>query len=499
MSDRNPMKGRVLVVDDEKNMGLVIQAMLDRAGFEVICFSEASDAIEAIEGEELDAIVTDLYMPGFGGMEILEHARRHQSQVPVVMITAFGTVESAVNALKHGAFDFITKPFDQSELLEVIDKACRTRRERMKEPDFGAGASLARTSAASDAGVASADRSAPHSDEPFVGASGAPFVGESGAPFVATSARGQELRRVIEKVAGTESPVLISGEDGTGKELVAQAIHRRSPRAERALIKVNCAVIPAALIDNELFGYERGAFSGAVSSKPGRLELAHEATLFLDEVGELPLETQAKLFRTLTDGELERVGGLSTIRVNVRLIAATNQDLATAVREKRFREDLYYRLNVVPVHLPPLRERAEDVDGIVDLFLARFNARLGKRVLRVDPATRAALRAYRWPGNFRQLENAIERMVLLSDSETLTVRDLPEEIAREIDAASGAGGTEAGLGFKETVRRKTQETERALIEQALDEEGGNVTRTAEKLGLSRKGLQLKMKELGIKR
>lgn len=469
------MKGRVLVVDDEKNMGLVIQAMLDRAGFEVLCFSDAREAVEAIESEELDAIVTDLYMPGFGGMEILEIAKRSQSQVPVVMITAFGTVESAVNALKHGAFDFITKPFDQSELLEVIDKACRTHHERMKEPEYDMGA-------------------------PRISAGPSPEVvtGEAEFPFSANSAKGQELHRVIEIVARTDSPVLIFGESGTGKELVAQEIHRRSVRAERPLIKVNCAVVPGPLIESELFGYERGAFSGAVSSKPGRLELAHEGTLFLDEVGDLPLETQAKLFRCIRDGELERVGGLSTIRVNVRIIAATNVDLAAAVRERKFREDLYYRLNVVPVLLPALRERAEDIDALVDRFIARFNERLGKHVVKVEPATRSALRGYRWPGNLRQLENAIERMVLLADSETLSNRDLPEEITAEIyGAASGSSAPE--LGFKEAVRRKTQETERNLIERALDETAGNVTRTAEKLGLSRKGLQLKMKELGIKR
>ncbi len=469
------MKGRVLVVDDEKNMGLVIQAMLERAGFEVLCFSDAREAVDAIESEELDTIVTDLYMPGFGGMEVLEHAKRHQSQVPVVMITAFGTVESAVNALKNGAFDFITKPFDQSELLEVIDKACRTHHERMKEPVF--------------------DEPTPKSQAT---ATAAPRASE-GYSLFENSPRSRELHRVIEKIGGSDSTVLISGESGTGKELVAQEIYRRSSRSDRPLIKVNCAVIPGPLIESELFGYERGAFSGAVSSRAGRLELAHEGTLFLDEIGELPLETQAKLFRALRDGELERVGGLSTIRVNVRIIAASNQDLAEAVRDKKFREDLYYRLNVVPVQLPALRERKEDIDAFVDRFISQFNARLGKTVTRVAPATRAALRDFRWPGNLRQLENVIERMVLLADSDTLTGHDLPEEVSSEVYGVSSGTSDGEPLGFKEAVRRKTQETERALIELALDEAQGNVTRTAEKLGLSRKGLQLKMKELGITR
>jgi two-component system, NtrC family, response regulator AtoC len=470
------MKGRVLVVDDEKNMGLVIQAMLERAGFEVLCYSDAREALDAIASEELDAVVTDLYMPGVGGMELLEHARRHQSQVPVVMITAFGTVESAVTALKNGAFDFITKPFDQTELLEVIDKACKTRRERMKEPVFDVEA-------------------APLAVGPQSGS----LVSHAEFPFVGNSPRGIEFRRVIEKVAQTDSPVLLIGENGTGKELVVQEIHRRSGRSEKPLIKVNCAVIPPELIESELFGYERGAFTGAVSSRPGRLELAHEGALFLDEVAELPLEIQAKVLRAIRAGEFERVGGLSTIRVNVRVIAATNQDLSVAVNEGRFREDFYYGLNVLPVLLPSLRDRSEDIDALVDRFIQRFNERLGKKVSAVEAAARKAMRGYRWPGNLQQLENVVERMVLLADGAVLTLRDLPEEIAAEVYGTETRSQEDQGLGFKEVVRRKTQETERNLIEQALDEESGNVTRTAEKLGLSRKGLQLKMKELGIRR
>lgn len=468
------MKGRVLVVDDEKNMGLVIQAMLDRAGFEVLCFSEAGEAVEAIESEELDAIVTDLYMPGVGGMEVLEFARRHQPQVPVVMITAFGTVESAVTALKNGAFDFITKPFDQAELLEVIDKACRTRKERLKEPVFR-----------SD----SATKPAPSHESPSSASDDLSFLGQS--------AKSLELRKLVEKVSASDSTVLITGESGTGKEIVAQAIHRSSSRASRPLIRVNCAVIPPSLIESELFGYERGAFSGAVSSKPGRIELAHEGTLFLDEITELPIEIQAKLLRTLRDREFERVGGLSTIRIDTRIIAATGRDLAEAVRERKFNEELYYSLKVVPIALPSLRERVEDIDGLVDRFLAQLNEKLDRKVSRIEPAVRTALRSARWPGNLRQLENTVERMILLADGDALTVGDLPEEM-REGGGSSSSGG-DASLGFKETVRRKTQETEKTLIEQALDETDGNVTRTAEKLGLSRKGLQLKMKELGIRR
>jgi DNA-binding NtrC family response regulator len=464
------MKGRVLVVDDERNMGMVIQATLERADFEVLYFHDSKEAAEAIESDDLDAVVTDLHMPGFGGMEILAHARKHQPQVPVVMITAFGTVESAVSALKSGAFDFITKPFDQSELLAVIEKACRTRQARLMEPN----ADGART-------------------------------GREASEFPGNSPRVAELRRVIEKVAATDSTVLIGGESGTGKELLALEIHRLSKRATKPLIKVNCAVIPTTLIESELFGVERGAFTGAVASKPGRFELADEGTLFLDEVAEMPLEMQAKLLRAIGpvagEQEFERVGGAATLRVNVRIVAATNRDLAAEVKAGRFREDLFYRLNVVPVELPPLRERREDIDPLVQRFLAVFNSRFEKNVVRIDDELRSAFQKYRWPGNIRQLENAMERMVLLSDSDTLGVRDLPDEIAAEVFSATGgkAPSTDADVGFKERVRRQTQAMERDLIEKALAETEGNVTRTAEKLGLSRKGLQLKMKELGIRR
>lgn len=470
------MKGRVLIVDDEKNMGLVIQAMLERAGFEVLCFFDASEAAASIESEELDAVVTDLYMPGVGGMEILKHVKMHQPETPVVMITAFGTVESAVTALKRGAFDFITKPFDQSELIEVIEKACRTHRERLKEPS-------------ENRESAEAARTPPAIEE---------------TPLAGTSPRVLQLRRAIQRVAPSDTPVLLGGESGTGKEYVALEIHRGSKRGDRELVRVNCAVIPANLIESELFGYERGAFSGAVSSKPGRFELAHESTIFLDEVSEVPLEIQTKILRILEEQSFERVGGLSTIRVNVRIVAASGKNLGDEVAAGRFRQDLFYRLNALPIEIPPLRERKEDLDVLLELFANRFARRMPERfegrMPQVEPRLRSALREYRWPGNIRQLENAIERMVLMGDSQTLALRDLPEEILVEVDPGADRATEDAtSPGFKELVRRQTQMTERGLIERALSDTEGNVTRAAQVLGLSRKGLQLKMKELGIRR
>jgi nitrogen regulation protein NR(I) len=472
------MSGRVLVVDDEKNIGFVVQAMLERAGFEAVALSESTAAMEAVTDEEFDVVITDLYMPGPGGMEVLEHCHKTRPQMPVVVITAYGTVESAVAALKRGAFDFITKPFDQTELLNTVRKAVATHRQREKEP--------VEILPADGPSAAPAD------------AAGANRI----SSIIGSSPQMQDVFKVISKIAGSPSTVLVWGESGTGKELVAFETHRLSPRADKPFVKINCAAIPATLIESELFGYERGAFTGAVTSKPGRFELAHEGTLFLDEVAEMPLEMQVKLLRVLQEQEFERVGGVNTIRVDVRIITATNRDLEAEVKAGRFREDLYYRLNVVPIRLPALRDRREDIDLLVKYFLQRFNEKLKRNVTRIHPSCLDALRQYSWPGNIRQLENALERMMLMSDGNELTVVDLPEEIAAAVPGLAAARTDEAsaeGASFKEIVRRQTQNVERGLIEKALEETGGNVTRAAEKLGLSRKGLQLKIKELGLKR
>ncbi|MDR3606722.1 MAG: sigma-54 dependent transcriptional regulator [Oligoflexia bacterium] len=464
--------GRVLVVDDEKNITFVIQAVLEKAGYEVLAYNDSAAALEAIDSEDLDAVVTDLYMPGVDGMQILEHCRVSHAELPVVIITAYGTVEAAVSALKRGAFDFVTKPFDQVELLNVIRKASHTYQARQKEP-------ISIVSTPTQAQQAAASISS----------------------IIGSSAPMQDVFKVITKIAASSSTVLVTGESGTGKELVAFEIHRNSQRINKPFIKINCAAIPATLIESELFGYERGAFTGAVSAKPGRFELAHEGTLFLDEVAEMPLEMQVKLLRVLQEQEFERVGGVNTIKVDVRIITATNRDLESEVKAGRFREDLFYRLNVVPIHLPPLRDRREDIDLLVRYFLKQFVERFEKSILTITPETVAALRAYSWPGNIRQLENVLERMVLMADSNQLGVADLPEEIAVSAGLLLPGGelADSAGFTFKEIVKRQTQNLERDLIEKALEETGGNITRAAERLGLSRKGLQLKLKELGLKR
>ncbi len=474
--EQNPARGVVVVIDDEKNITFVIGAMLRRVGYEVSLYNDSTEALSRADFDDCDAVITDLYMPGPGGMEVLEYCQQHHPALPVVFITAYGTVESAVAALKRGAFDFITKPFDQAELLNSVQKAVQTHRQRQKEP-------------------LSIQLPSPPS----------PGSPEFAPPVISSGPKIQEVLRIVNKVAPSSSTVLLQGESGTGKEIVAFEIHRRSPRALKPFIRINCSAIPAALIESELLGHEAGAFSGAVSAKPGKFELAHEGTLFLDEVGELPLEMQVKLLRVLQDQELERLGAVNTTRVEVRVIAATNRDLEAEVRAGRFREDLYYGLNVVPIVLPPLRERREDIEPLIRYFIPRFNDKLGKAISGISSDTLQALRQYVWPGNVRQLENVIERMMLMAEGEQLQLRDLPEEISDSLVSAGNPDGGEPGLpspaaaSFKERVKRQTQNVERDLIERALEETTGNVTRAAEKLGLSRKGLQLKIKELGVRR
>ncbi|MEK6580465.1 MAG: sigma-54 dependent transcriptional regulator, partial [Bdellovibrionota bacterium] len=427
-----------------------------------------------------DLVVSDLRLPDLpgspkmDGIEFIQHVRTACPETVIVMITGYGTIEDAVKAIRIGAYNFVTKPFDQTDLLNVVRKAVSTHIQRQKEP-----ISLA-----------------PQPNGPMAGASDQ--AARAISSITGNSPQMQEIFKVITKIAPSPSTVLLRGESGTGKELVAYEIHRNSHRASKPFIKINCAAIPATLIESELFGHERGAFTGAVASKPGRFELAHDGTLFLDEVADMPLEMQVKLLRVLQEHEFQRVGGVNTIKVDVRIIAATNKDLDAEIKAGRFREDLFYRLNVVPIVLPPLRERRADIDLLIRFFVQQFREKLGKDIRGIATGAMAALRAFNWPGNIRQLENVLERMILMSEGTTLEVSDLPDEIAH-LAKSTDIDSSEGPLTFKEIVRKQTQSVERDLIEKALEETNGNVTKTAEKLGLSRKGLQLKMKELGIKR
>ncbi len=466
-----PERKQILVVDDEPNLRRVLSAQLMRDGYDVHTAEDGEQALSVLQENHIDLVITDLRMPRMDGMELLRRALALDEELPVIMITAHGTVDNAVEALKTGAFDYITKPFDQAEVRTIVKKALRTR----------------------DLSAAEATRPDPSSAA--VARYG--IIGQS--PGIV------DLYAVLDRVADTPTTVLITGESGTGKELVARALHENSSRADKPFIKVNCAAIPKDLMESELFGYERGAFTGAVGSKPGRFELATGGTLFLDEVGSIPVEMQVKLLRALQESEFERVGGIKTIHVDVRLIAATNSDLKKEIAAGGFREDLYYRLNVVPIRLPPLRERATDISLLSRHFVEKFNERLKKQVVGIAPDAEQVLRTYPWPGNIRELENVIERAVLFSDRDQLQVEDLPPDV-RDGNSAPRApmpsqpvvAESSSQDGLKEQVKAAMSRLERELIVRALDQTGGNVTHAARLLKISRKGLQLKMKELGLR-
>ncbi|HEY1696323.1 MAG TPA: sigma-54 dependent transcriptional regulator [Polyangiaceae bacterium] len=464
-----PERKQVLIVDDEPNLRKILTAQLTRDGYEVMSAEDGEQGLAAIKEHHIDLVITDLKMPKVDGMTLLRKALEDDPELPIVLITAHGTIDTAVEALKAGAFDFVTKPFDKDEVRQIVAKALRTRELR-----------------GTDATPVSTGK-----DVRF--------------GIIGTSPGIAELYAILERVADTPTTVLVTGESGTGKELVARALHEHSSRKDKPFIKVNCAAIPKELIESELFGYERGAFTGAVSSKPGRFELANGGSLFLDEIGEIPIEMQVKLLRALQESEFERVGGIKTIRVDVRLVAATNRDLKKLIAGGTFREDLFYRLNVVPIRLPALRERTSDIPLLVEHFLGKFNERLKKQVQGVEPDAMETLVQYPWPGNIRELENVIERAVLFCDTQHLRSGDLPPEI-RGMQAMANVSLPEADLhaalagdgGLKEHVKVAMSRLEKELVGRALQQTNGNVTHAARLLKISRKGLQLKMKELGLR-
>jgi two-component system response regulator AtoC len=468
-----PEKKQVLIVDDEPNLRKILAAQLSRDGYDVLLAEDGEQGLALLREHHIDLVVTDLKMPKVDGMTLLREALAEQPELPIVMITAHGTVDTAVEALKLGAFDYLTKPFDKDEVRQIVGKALKTRE-------------LAGEEATTESKEAEGARFG--------------IIGQS--PGLT------ELYAVLERVADSPTTVLITGESGTGKELVARALHDHSSRRGKPFIKVNCAAIPKELIESELFGYERGAFTGAVSSKPGRFELANGGTLFLDEIGEIPVEMQVKLLRALQESEFERVGGIKTMRVDVRLVAATNRDLKKLISQGAFREDLFYRLNVVSIRLPALRERATDIPLLVEHFLRKFNERLKKSVSGVEPEALDLLSAYGWPGNIRELENVMERAVLFCDAAKLRVEDLPSELrgpgavtssmTPPSDPAVDLGTLPADGGLKEHVKVAMSRLERDLVGRALKQTNNNVTHAARLLKISRKGLQLKMKELGLR-
>jgi DNA-binding NtrC family response regulator len=453
---RAPPGGRVLVVDDQRNMRATTAMVLRQAGHAVEEAEDGAAALERLQACSYDVVLTDLRMPNVDGMEVLRLVRQLAPQTQVIVMTAYGTIEAAVEAMRRGAYDFLSKPFKEDELLLRVGKALELRR-LVVERDLLA-AELRRQ----------------QTQEGIIGGS---------APM-------REVKERVRRVAASDATVLITGESGTGKEVVARAVHLASRRGDKPFVPVNCAAITETLLESELFGHARGAFTGAARARRGLFEEASGGTLFIDEIGETSPGFQAKLLRALQDGEIRRVGESTPVQVDVRIIAATNQDLKRAIAERRFREDLFYRLNVVPVRIPPLRERREDIPLLAAHFLARYNARAGAAKV-LSPEAMQKLGDHHWPGNVRELENMVEQAAALS---------VDAEI-RAVDISLEEGGplppTPDAEGDGRTLAAAVEEAERRTVEAALARCEGDLARVARDLGVSATTLWRKMKRLGI--
>jgi len=450
----------ILVVDDEINYLTVMEALLGEEGYEVLTSPGGKEALKVAAGADLDLVLTDMRMPKMNGIELLEELKRLYPDLPVIMMTAYGTVEKAVAAMKTGAFDYILKPFKNEELLVTIARALEHYRliqqNRMLLQDL---------------------------DKKY----GAPnIVGESKAM--------REILALVKRVATSRATVLVSGESGTGKELVARAIHQQSPRAGKTFVSVNCAALTETLLESELFGHERGAFTHAVAMRKGRFELADSGTLFLDEVAEMSPALQVKLLRVLQEMEFERVGGNKTIKVDVRLVAATNRELKEEVEEGRFREDLYYRLNVVHLHIPPLRERQEDIALLATHFLRKYAQENARGDVHLSPEAMKLLLNYAWPGNVRELENVMERAVILCGQNLIGVNDLPRELAGEPWGESSRLDIDRFIPMQTPLPEALEQIEEQMIRRALERSGQVQVRAAELLGITKSLLQYKLKK-----
>jgi two-component system, NtrC family, response regulator AtoC len=454
----------VLIVDDEKAIRRILSVLLAERRHRVTEVGSGEEALADLPQAKPDLVLLDLKLPGIDGLETLQRLRALDPKLDVVMMTAHGTISSAVEAMRRGACDYVTKPFDNDELLMIVDRALEMRR-------------------------LSAEVEALREDlETRYGFS----------EIVGVSRELDEVFRVMAKVVRVDVTVLVTGESGTGKELVARAIHRRSQRSQGPFVAVNCSAIPQTLVESEFFGHEKGAFTDAREARQGRFEQADGGSLFLDEVGDLALDAQAKLLRALQERQIQRVGGRSPLPVDVRVIAATNKDLEKESREGRFREDLFWRLNVVNVRLPPLRERRADLPVLIDHFVGRFNRELGLAVGAIAPDARRLLCDYAWPGNVRELENTICRSMILCEGDTLTVADLPGRVRGEAaDGTTPPRSDLARLSLATAVAEATERLEKMMIVSRLAENHGCRTATAESLGVSRKTLFNKMRQYGL--
>jgi len=447
------MTYNILVVDDEKNIREGLGKVLALDGYSVLLACDGKEAIQKLDSSGIDLVITDLKMPNLSGEEVLQKAVGMSPSLPVIILTGHGTIENAVQAMKNGAYDYLTKPVNMDRLSLLVQRALSARELMLQHRALQE--ELQKRNQFSN------------------------IIGKSDSM--------KKIFEMVQQVAPSRAAVLITGESGTGKEMIADALHYNSPRRDKPLIKVHCAALTETLLESELFGHERGSFTGAVARKRGRFELAHRGTIFLDEIGEMSQNVQIKLLRVLEDKTFERVGGEETIDVDVRVIAATNRELKSAIEAGEFREDLYYRLNVVNIHIPPLRERKEDIPLLVSAFVKEFSEENGKSIEAVEPKARMILYNYSWPGNVRELRNGIESSVVMCKSNIITVEDLPPHIHNESD--------------EETLRVRTGSTmaeiEREVIRATLNQQNGNKTKAAEVLGIGRKTLHRKLQEYGL--
>jgi DNA-binding NtrC family response regulator len=449
----------ILIVEDEPRMRRLLEISLGEDGHNVHTSGDAESGLLHLRRAATELVVTDLKLPGMNGLEFLQEGKRLNPALPFIVMTAYGSVETAVDAMKAGASDYVLKPFTMAEMKLVINKELdvqqvRDENVRLKE------------------------------------ALGKRYHFQN---IVGRSKKMQEVLALVERVAPTNSTVLIGGESGVGKDLIARAIHQNSRRASGPFIKINSTAIPDTLFESELFGFERGAFTGALASKPGKFELADKGTLFLDEIGDVPAAIQVKLLRVLQEREFERLGGTKTLKVDIRMIAATNRDLRAALEEGTFREDLYYRLNVVPIDIPPLREHKEDIPDLVNHFLVRFAADSEKEIEGIMPAALDELMEYHWPGNIRQLENSVERAVALSAGRTIDVADIHLDSTQRKSSAAAPGSDGQFLPEGMTL----EQWEDNMIREALRRANGNKSQAARLLGLSRNALRYRLGKLGV--
>jgi two-component system response regulator AtoC len=445
----------VLVIDDDEQMQFFLSEALRRQGYAVTLKKTAEEGLQALKTDSADLILLDIRLPGMSGLEAVEEILKIDPRVPVIIMTAHGTRDSAIDAIRRGAYDYFTKPFRIEEMEIVIRRAIEKRKlhfeiERLREE----------------------------------------LATVPGHGWAASASQAMnEVMHLIDRAAPTDSTVLILGESGVGKELVAESIHERSTRKHRPFVRLNCAAIPETLLESELFGYERGAFTGAQARKPGKFELSDGGTLLLDEIGDMTLATQAKILRVLQSRQVERVGGTSTINVDVRILASTNKDLLRNVREGTFRDDLYFRLNVITINVPPLRGRREEIPALVDHFLAEANQRLGRTIRRTSSDAMAALMTYDWPGNIRELKNAIERAAVVTDGEVITLASLPQPIRPAgVGLVAGMASQQWESSGTVSLDERIAQLERAFVIEALSRTGGVQAQAARLLGITERSM-----------